>query len=107
MNKNLDYLPMINYILAMGRERETLGKDISGCLKEIRVREGWSIDDLSNYLEINNLTIRNSLSRNVWSDLVVVILKLKNVIPEALYHEYRKEIEREKIEKRKQRVASV
>lgn len=67
----------------------------------LRHKRGWSLDDLASYLEINTLTVRNSLSRGVWSDLVVTILKLKNAIPEALAYDYKRALEVEKIEKRK------
>ena len=82
-------------------EKELLGFEIRNLLDELRRHNGWSIDDLASYLEINTLTVRNSLSRGLWSDLVVTILKLKQTIPEKLAYEYKKATEREKIEKRK------
>ena len=87
--------------MALNGTKGKLGQEIKTCLDELRRHEGWSIDDLASYLEINTLTVRNSISRGSWSDLIITILKLKNAIPEELAYEYRKEIEREKIEKRK------
>ena len=82
--------------------KKKLGKEIKHCLDELRRHEGWSIDDLASYLEVNTMTVRNSLSRSSWSDLVITILKLKNAIPEGLAFEYKKTLEREKIERRKE-----
>lgn len=67
----------------------------------MRLKQGWTIDDLANYLEINSLTLRNALHTCAWSDMAVTILKLKKTIPEELAFSYKKAMEREKIEKRK------
>lgn len=90
----------------MNTEAKTMKEiaiEIKSYLERIREAEGYTIDDLANYLEINSLTFRNAIYKNIWSDLVVLILKLKGVIPPELCYEYRKALEKEKIKRRKER----
>lgn len=82
-------------------DRKELAKKIREHCEKLRQIEGWSVDDLASYCEINSQTFRNALYRGNWSDLVVTILKLKHVIPEDLAYSYRKDLQREKIERRK------
>lgn len=82
-------------------DRKELAKKIREHCDKLREIEGWSVDDLASYCEINSQTLRNALYRGKWSDLVVTILKLKHVIPEDLAYSYRKNLQREKIERRK------
>lgn len=90
------------------KERTSLevGREISECLEEVRQSQGWTVDDLANYVEINSMTLRNSLYKAKWSDLVVTILKLKTVISPDLAYEYKKALEREKISRRKEMARS-
>lgn len=88
----------------MPTEREKLAKKITDTLKDLRKHQGWSIDDLAGFLDVNSLTVRNAFARNTWSELLATVLKWAKVIPEDLYHDYKKAIEREKIEKRKNSV---
>lgn len=80
-----------------------VGLDIKGYLEKVREMEGFSMDDLANYVEVNSLTLRNAIYKNNWSDMLVTILKLKNTIPPELCYEYRKSAEMERILKRKER----
>lgn len=82
---------------------EEIGQEIKAYLERVRELEGFSMDDLANYVEINSLTFRNAIYKNKWSDMLVTILKLKGVIPPDLCYEYRKAIEKDRILKRKQR----
>jgi hypothetical protein len=84
-------------------ETERLGAKIKDCLEQVKIKEGWTVDDLAYYLEINSMTLRNSLSRCLWSDMIVTILKLKNAIPESLAQEYKQALERERIDRRKKK----
>jgi hypothetical protein len=83
------------------RNISEIAKDIKHYIECIRDAEGYTLDDLAAYLEINSLTLRNALYKNNWSDLVVTILKLKGVIPPELCYEYRKSLEKEKRQRRK------
>ncbi len=85
----------------MSTEREKLGRLIKDSLDRLRIVEGFTIDDLANYLEINSLTLRNLLNTCNWSDMCVTILKLKHAIPDDLAYSYKRECEREKMRKRK------
>jgi hypothetical protein len=85
----------------MSLEKERLGRLIRDSLDRLRVEEGFTVDDLANYLEINSLTLRNLLNTCNWSDMCVTILKLKHAIQADLAYEYKRECEREKIRKRK------
>lgn len=78
-----------------------LANQIKDSLDLVKEREGWSMDDLAYYLEINSMTLRNSMSKIYFSDMMVIILKLKKAIPESLAEEYRLELERYKINERK------
>ena len=78
-----------------------IAKEIKYYIESIRDSEGYTLDDLAAYLEINSLTLRNALYKNNWSDLVVTILKLKGVILPELCYEYRKSLEKEKRQRRK------
>jgi len=82
-------------------ELRRVGIEIKDCLEKVKAKEGWTIDDLAYYLEINSMTLRNSLCRVQFSDMMVVILKLKHAIPEKLADEYKVALERERIELRK------
>lgn len=90
----------------MNTERKKLSEEINNYLEKVRHLQGWTIDDLANYLEIGSLTVRNALYKKQWSDMAVTILKLKNVIPEKLAYDYKKALEREKIEERKKEFKS-
>ena len=83
------------------QEKRKLGNNITNCLTELRSVKGWSVDDLSGYLELKYCTVRNSLSTGVWCDAAVTVLKLKYAIPEELAYEYKRAVEREAIEKRR------
>lgn len=85
------------------RSLDEIAQEIKSYLERIRENEGYTMDDMANYLEINSLTFRNAIYKNVWSDLIVLILKLKGVIPPELCYEYRKSLEKEKIKRRKER----
>jgi len=74
---------------------------ISECLRAVQRGNGWSIDDLSGYCEVNYTTMRNALARATYSDLLVTILKLKKLIPDDLAFEYRKALNRSRMERRK------
>lgn len=78
-----------------------MGEEIKKSLHRIRHHQGWTIDDLARFLEINSMTVRNSMWSCNWSDLVVTILKLKKTISEDLACDYQKALERERIERRK------
>lgn len=83
------------------RNLQEIAKDIRHYIESVRDAEGYTLDDLAAYLEINSLTLRNALYKNNWSDLVVTILKLKTVIPPELCYEYRRALEKEKRLRRK------
>lgn len=84
--------------------RDKIGLEIKRFLDDLRLHQGWSIDDLAKYLRINTLTVRNSLSKASFSDLVVSILIWAKAIPEELGEKYKSEIEREKIKRRVEEV---
>ena len=92
------------YSLQVKSPRDVLGREIKNCLEELRHAQGWSLDDLAKYLKMNALTVRNSLSRENFSDLVVSLLLWAKAIPEELGEEYKAALEREKIEKRREEV---
>lgn len=105
MKNNIDSFPRFRYGCFMNRKELALKIKLS--LENIRHQQGWTLDDLANYLEINSLTLRNCLSTMKWSDLVVTILKLKNVIKADLANDYKRSLEREKIERRKKNIKEI
>lgn len=91
----------INTLDQAESELQTLGLKIKKCLELVKRKEGWSFDDLAYYLDVNIMTLRNSLCRFQFSDMFIVILKLKNAIPEKLAEDYRAALERVKVERRR------
>lgn len=85
----------------MRNDLERYGLEIKIHLEKLRHLKGWTIEDLAYYLDVKYLTLRNSMHTCNWSDLLVTILKWAKAIPEKLAYDYKRALERERMDNRK------